>query len=1289
MTTFAAVIDKLKTMSLWHLVWISILASELLAEAIVIMMSLALHGEIRPDYLLTGAVTDFVTALVVVSIIVLLVSRLQEADRRLLHKNTSLAEVERIASVGSWSLDLVSNKLDWSDEVYNIFEIDPDEFGASYESFLAAVHPEDREMVDREFTNSVKYKSPYDITHRLLMKDGRVKYVAERCKTFYDNRGKPVRAVGTVQDITKLKLADSSLRKSEERLSSILDKTPTVVFIKDTEGKYLLVNKRYEELFHITNREIIGKIDHDIFPADMADKFRENDLEVIKADKPMEIEELLPQDDGIHTYISVKFPLYDDAGKTYAVCGIATDITQRKQAEERLYQEILEKKETEYNLMDKERNLEKAQEIAHLGHWKLDPKTGKVEGSKELYKIFDLPPDAMTLEAFADVVHPDDRDYDLGKIRRGMDHGEPWNIEHRLLMKDGSVKWVKAIGEPILDDAGKSIRIVGTVQDITQLKLVDSSLRKNEERLELAQRIAQLGSWSVDMESKRGKWSDEMYRIYGLDKSETTPGYEMFIESVHPDDREKVSSSYERILESGDGVKLEHRITRPGGETRFLLTSIEAEKDEKGEVTGLVGVSQDITESKLLTHDLQEWKNRYEAAIKSSGQVLYDWDTRTSEVTYGGELTEILGYASEEMKGGLARWRQLIHKEDLDIYDEALDRIISTRESSHIEYRVRRKDGKYIQVEDNGQFIQDSGNEQLRMIGFVKDITERKKNEEKIRMAAEVYDNATEGVIVTNPEGVIQFVNPAFSVITGFGMDEAVGKTPSILKSGRHNKEFYRKMWKTLLTTGRWQGEVWNRRKNGEAYLQQMTVTAIKDTNGAVTQYASVFSDITEIKAIAKEVEYQAYQDALTGLPNRQLFVDRLKQTIGRSRRDKRTFALLFIDLDDFKRINDSLGHVVGDLMLQGVTVRLVGCAREEDTVARLGGDEFTIILENLGHEEMATIVAQRIISSLEEPFSYKGDDIFATVSIGVAIYPDDGTSAENLLRNADMAMYHAKQSGKNKYHFFTQSMNDKVVKRLKVETSIRKGISNDEFVPFYQPKVNALTGVIAGFEALARWRRPDGSFTPPVEFIPTAEDTGLIVPIGERILLSAMEQTGVWHKSGHPHINVSVNISTVQIDQENLVEVVRANLETTGFPAEHLVLEITETSLMKEPAMVLSTLNNLRDMGVGISLDDFGTGFSSLSHLQKFPIDELKIDRFFVCSIPGNPDDSAIATSIISMAHHLNLRVVAEGVETRDQLDFLVSAGCDETQGYLHSPPLPKEKIGEMLNNQPDNRIK
>ncbi len=1282
-------IDKLKTISLWHLVWISILVSEILAESIVIVMSLIMHGEILPEYLITGAVTDFFTALVVVSIIVLLLNKLREADKRLLRKDISLGEVEKIARVGNWNLDLVSNKLHWSDEVYNIFEIDPDEFEGTYESFLGAVHPEDREMVNKAFTNSVKYKSPYDITHRLLMKDGRVKHIAERCKTFYNEQGKPVRAVGTAQDITELKLADSALRKSEERLSSILEKTPTVVFIKDTQGRYLLVNKRYEELFHVTNKEIIGKVDHDIFPAEMADKFRENDLEVIKADKPMEIEELVPQDDGVHTYISVKFPLYDDEGKAYAVCGIATDITQRKQTEERLYQEILEKKEAEYNLMDKERNLEKAQEIAHLGHWKLEPETGKVEGSKELYKIFDLSPEETTLEAFADVVHPDDRDFDLEKIRRGIDHGEPWNIEHRLLMKDGSIKWVKDIGEPILDDAGKTIRIVGTVQDITQLKFADSSLRKNEERLEEAQRIAQLGSWSVDVELKHVEWSDEMYRIYGLDKNKTTPEYEMFIESVHPNDREKVSSSHKRILDTGESVRLEHRITRPGGETRFLLVYIEAEKNEKNEITGLVGVSQDITESKLLTHDLQEWKTRYEAAVKSSGQVLYDWDTETSEVTYGGELTKILGYTEEEMEGGLARWRQLIHKEDLDLYDEALDRIISTKKNSHIEYRVRRKDGTYIHVEDNGQFIQDDRNEKFRMIGFVKDITERKKNEEKIRMAAEVYDNAAEGVIVTNPEGVIQFVNPAFSVITGFSMEEAIGKTPAIIKSGRHDKEFYRKMWKTLLTTGRWQGEVWNRRKNGEAYLQQMTITSIKDSNGNVTQYASVFSDITEIKAIAKEIEYQAYQDALTGLPNRQLFIDRLKQTIGRSKRDKRTFALLFIDLDDFKHINDSMGHVVGDLMLQGVTVRLVGCAREEDTVARLGGDEFTIILENLGHEEMATIVAQRIISSLEEPFSYKGDDIYATVSIGVAIYPDDGTNAEILLRNADMAMYHAKQSGKNKYHFFTQSMNDKAVKRLKLENSIRKGVDNNEFISFYQPKVDARTGMIAGFEALARWWRPDGSFISPVEFIPTAEDTGLIVPIGEQILRSALEQTGVWHKNGHPYLNVSVNISTVQIDQGNLVEVVRSNLEATGFPAEHLVLEITETSLIKEPDMALSTLNGLREMGVGISLDDFGTGFSSLSHLQKFPIDELKIDRFFVCSIPDNPDDSAIATSIISMAHHLNLRVVAEGVETRDQLDFLVSAGCDETQGYLHSPPLPKEKIEEMLNNQPDNRNK
>jgi len=649
------------------------------------------------------------------------------------------------------------------------------------------------------------------------------------------------------------------------------------------------------------------------------------------------------------------------------------------------------------------------------------------------------------------------------------------------------------------------------------------------------------------------------------------------------------------------------------------------------------------------------------------------------KITYFSQAAEeLFGYKAGDVIDRTVKevhdWENI----DLSRLEKAIDQVHSAGVYKHCFKQEKEGVARYLDYRVSG--IWDKNKELVGFVLMARDITAPKRAEESLRLAASVIENATEGVIVTDSGGVIQSVNPAFTTITGYSREEAIGQKPSILKSGKHDKEYYKNLWDSLLETGRWHGEIWNRSKNGETYLEQVTITAIKNANGETTQYAAMFNDITEVKRSEEEIKYQAYHDLLTGLPNRVLFNNRVKEAITRARRENWRLAVLFLDLDNFKKINDGLGHHVGDLVLKGAAMRLIGCLREVDTVSRFSGDEFLIYLENLKRDEDAAVAAQKVIDALSEPFVFKGEELVVTISVGIAIYPSDGKDSEELIKNADLAMYQAKKEGKNNYQSFDPAMNEKAQRRQNLERQIKRGIDNDEFIAYYQPRVDITTGDIVGMEALVRWRRADGSIIPPDEFIPLAEEMGLIMPIGERILLEACCHTSKWHGMGFSNLTVSVNLSARQLDQKNLLEVVRSTLDIAELKPEYLCLELTESSLMKNLEAALTILDKLKETGVKISMDDFGTGYSSLSHLKKFPIYELKIDRSFVLNIPDDPDSSAITEAIISMADTLNLHVVAEGVETQAQLDFLRSTGCKEMQGFLFSPPLTKVKMEKML---------
>ncbi|THF63413.1 EAL domain-containing protein [Pseudothauera rhizosphaerae] len=549
-----------------------------------------------------------------------------------------------------------------------------------------------------------------------------------------------------------------------------------------------------------------------------------------------------------------------------------------------------------------------------------------------------------------------------------------------------------------------------------------------------------------------------------------------------------------------------------------------------------------------------------------------------------------------------------------------------------------------------------------------------------LNLYATVFTNAAEGMTITDGEARIVAVNPAFTQITGYALDDIAGRTPAVLGSGRQDKTYYREMWATLAREGQWQGEIWNRRSNGEVYPEWLSITAVFSADGSPAHYIGIFSDITERKAAEARIHHLAHHDPLTNLPNRILLQDRLEQAILQSRRNRRHAAVLFIDLDRFKLINDTLGHEVGDGLLIQVANRCLGEVRETDTVARQGGDEFVIVLPVLDHPQDAATVARKLVSELGKPYRLGPHELTVTASIGIAVYPDDGRNASVLLRNADAAMYGAKSDGRNGFQFYSTDLNTASLGELLLENQLRGALDRRELLLYYQPKVSAASGRVTGAEALLRWQHPELGLLSPGRFVPAAEEAGLIVPIGEWVLRTACRQLREWLDGGLEPVCVAVNLSAQQFAHQDIVGLVQKVLEETGLPPALLELELTETMLMRDVEHTTEVLGKLRALGVRLAIDDFGTGYSSLAYLKRFDVHVLKIDRSFVNDIRSDGADGTIAAAVIALAHSLGQEVVAEGVETECQRDFLARHRCDLFQGYLFGRPMTAEDFAGQI---------
>ncbi len=671
---------------------------------------------------------------------------------------------------------------------------------------------------------------------------------------------------------------------------------------------------------------------------------------------------------------------------------------------------------------------------------------------------------------------------------------------------------------------------------------------------------------------------------------------------------------------------------------------------------------------------------RLQLALKAAGIGIWEYDHPTARGDWSGVLNQLLGIDSGPTT--IAEFLALCHPEDRPALESGLtESLLAGGDVAVDGFRARHQDGRWLWLEARGRVIHSDGEgKPLLTVGTMNDISRRKAVEAELRLASVVFTGISDGICITDVDNRILLTNESFTKVTGYAASEALGRNPSLLKSGAHSPAFYKDMWDVLLRLGNWQGEITNRRKDGELVTEWLNISVVRDAAGRLTHYVGLFSDLSERRAAAERIQYLSSFDPLTDLPNRNLFADRLGQALLNARRYERQTAVILLDLDRFRVVNDTLGPPVGDAVLVEVARRLSLQVREGDTVGRRAGNEFGCVMANLGHEHDVIALAQHMLDAVVSPFDIAGQPLVITASIGISMAPRDGDTVDMLLKSADAALLRAKKAGRNGFCFYSPEMDADAARRLGLETALREALARDELSVVYQPQISLDSGHMIGMEALLRWSNPQFGAISPAEFIPIAEETGLILPIGEWVLRTACLHTRQWLDLGLARLRIAVNLSARQFHQSNLAALVGQTLAETGLAPGDLELEITESSFIDDVDGAIAQCQALKALGVKLSLDDFGTGYSSLAYISRFPFDKLKIDQGFVRDIIENPVNAAIATAAIVMARSLNLMVLAEGVETEAQASFLRGRRCDAMQGYLFSRPLTPVDFGQLL---------
>jgi diguanylate cyclase (GGDEF)-like protein/PAS domain S-box-containing protein len=960
-----------------------------------------------------------------------------------------------------------------------------------------------------------------------------------------------------------------------------------------------------------------------------------------------------------------------------------------------LHSHDVERTLAEQNLRLNKRLLVEAQHIAQVGSWSLDWQTGELIWSDEIFHIFEIDAHQFSAnyEAFLRVVHPLDRAEVDRVFKASATNREPYGITHRLLLADGSVKWVHERGTSDYDAEGNPTYSRGTVQDVTDRHHTEALIRKTESYLTDILNSVEEVIWTASApDFKVNHVNAAIEKLCGLSQQALVEDGNSLVSLIHLDDREKARVAMDSVFDTGR-LEIEYRIVLADGSVRWVSDRRHLVYGEHGEPAELVCVIRDETDKRLAANADRESKERVIQMLETSPIAVRIATAAGDKVLFANKrYTELINCSPETVMGRNPK----LYYANAQEYEAILAQVNSGHSVNDklIQLIVENKGpvwamASYRPVHYEGD---------AAMLGWFYDVTDLRQTQEALLLSEALAKQSLDElkyqkyaldkhaiVAVTDVKGRITYANEKFSEISGYAIEELVGQDHAILNSGYHPKGYFKEMYQIVASGQVWHDEVCNRAKDGHLYWVDTTIAPFLGEDGKPQSYISIRTDITQRKAAEDKSNYLALYDTLTNLPNRRLLLDRLSQALASAARSMRNGALLFLDLDHFKTLNDTLGHDVGDLLLQQVAERLTACVREGDTVARLGGDEFVVILEDLSEHDVeaatqAEAVGEKILAKFVHPYQFKSYEYHITSSVGITLFGKNNLKSDELLKQADIAMYQAKKLGRNALSFFDPKMQEGIQARVDMEHELRKALDNNEFQLFYQMQVDVSDRPV-GAEALIRWIHPERGLIAPNEFIPIAEDTGMILSIGEWVIDAACAQLKRWAEDNKTrNLTLSVNVSARQFHQADFVEQIKAAVSRHAVNPMLLKLELTESALLDHVEDTVAIMNALKDIGVRFSLDDFGTGYSSLQYLRLLPLYQLKIDRSFVRDIAGKGSDQAIVRTIIAMAHTLNLNVIAEGVENQVQQGILLDSGCVHYQGYLFSKPLPVDVFETLL---------
>lgn len=1093
--------------------------------------------------------------------------------------------------------------------------------------------------------------------------------------------------------------ADGSLR--------FADHLQEIVSRFDRQYRHSFVNSAAERHTGLKREAFLGKTNRELgMPAELLSQWEATLAAVFSSSQANEIQFSFPGPLGMRHFTSIVCPEIGVDGAVVSVVSIARDITElvdiRSQLlTQRQIQQTLEGKyEAELARLLHSSVGKPLQSTAHPalspfahlhnadleGHFKaivdssddaIISKTldGLVRSwNRGAQAIFGYTEEEMIGRPLL-LLFPPDRQLEEQFIVEKLIEGESvYHFETVRIHKNGSRVDVSVTISPIRDSDGKIIGASKVARDISPIKL-------QQRRMLQVLDATSDGLWEWDLKTGDVYRSAKCYELIGSPQTDGSSTFNFFKDSIHGDD---LSSALQSIEAHRAGlaplIDFEFRaVHKTGSDDRWLRAKGRiVEWDTDKTPVRILGTLSDISKQKKSEWGLVERERQLLRVLEGSDQAYWDWNMQTNVLQVSPRWETMLGYAPGESKVSMESWAEYVHADDLALVQKALRAHLRGEAPDYrVEVRCKAKSGGWRWILIRGRIIERTADGKPKiMSGTRTDVTDRKLQELVLSEASLVFVNAYEGILVTDAAKTIAKVNPAFTRITGYSAEEAIGQTPKLLASDRHDVTFYEEMWATVAREGLWSGEIWNKRKNGEVYAEHLSISVVKDSHGIVQNYIGVFSDITQLKSHEAELDRAANYDALTGVPNRRLLLDRLDQTILRCNRSGKSLAVCYLDLDGFKVINDTHGHATGDQVLIGVAKKLKEVMRHEDTVARIGGDEFVLLFSDMESTHECSQILDRVLDVVSSPTVVDSMVFSVSTSIGVSLYPEDNVDADALLRHADQAMYLAKDAGKNRFHLFDPSSDRRAHDHRRLLVRMRSALENQEFQLYYQPKVSLLSGELIGVEALIRWMHPEKGLLPPSEFLSHIHGSDLEQPVGEWVIRTALQQAQAWNRSGK-FIAISVNISAAHLMRPNF----RTYLESClrAFPAvepRQLELEILETAAIDDMDLAIEILKCCRDLGVTLALDDFGTGYSSLTYLRRLPVDTLKIDQSFVRDMLADAEDMEIVEAVIRMANAFRLTVIAEGVETMAHGAALLKLGCTLAQGYGIARPMSSVQV-------------